>query len=241
MRRACPVVLLAFFVLGVPLRSQADDHELTPRRGLPPKVVLRGCHTLTRFRVDFDGSGNLYEVEWRRCGPRNPDWKKQRFPQHYVVVRPPRGTPDVLGLTFTNSGSSDAYFLNDVKPVRIASGSQHALFVTSTTYGDGLGKMWCMLGMIGGQLQCWPQPEIDELAAQYLELAEKMCCRDWTLQLRGSEIHLEHAVARGGSPEGVIVIDLVPEESSLAVAGVRRVDANAMNKSAAKPQGKAER
>src|SRR5207302_2731904 len=82
MRRGPGTVLIAVFVLAFSanLRSGANDYELTPRQGVPARVILKGCHKLESIAVDFDGNGDPYQAQWWRCGPQSPNWKKGRFP-----------------------------------------------------------------------------------------------------------------------------------------------------------------
>ena len=62
MRRAPGVLLIAIFVFAFSanLRSGTNDVELTPRSGVPARVMLKGCHKLESIAVDFDGNGDPY-------------------------------------------------------------------------------------------------------------------------------------------------------------------------------------
>src|SRR5262249_4163102 len=47
------------------------------------------CGVEQTLEVDFEGTARPYHVEWRRCGPRQAEWKPDRtidYPIHYVTV-----------------------------------------------------------------------------------------------------------------------------------------------------------
>ena len=69
-----------FFVCVAPLHSQSGELELAPRHGPFPRAFLKGCAKLSATAVDFDGSGDRFQVEWWRCGPRTPNRQDRGFP-----------------------------------------------------------------------------------------------------------------------------------------------------------------
>jgi hypothetical protein len=175
MRRAPGTVLIAVFVLAFSanLRSGANDFELTPRHGVPARVMLKGCHKLDSMAVDFDGNGDPYQAQWWRCGSKNPNWKKGRFPINYVLVQPPRSQTGRSGITLTNSGSSDQYFIEQPQKISIEPGSRQLLLVSGRYYDADQGKTSCLLGPVGGQFECWPSRENERIVEQSSRKHEK--------------------------------------------------------------------
>ena len=175
MRRAPGTVLIAVFVLAFSanLRSAANDFELTPRHGVPARVMLKGCHKLDSLAVDFDGNGDPYQAQWWRCGSKNPNWKKGRFPINYVLVQPPRSQTGRSGITLTNSGSSDQYFIEQPQKISIESGSRQLLLVSGRYYDADQGKTSCLLGPVGEQFECWPSRENERIVEQSSRKHEK--------------------------------------------------------------------
>jgi hypothetical protein len=161
MRWGLGTVLIAVFVLvfSTKLRSGVNNFELTPRNGVPPKVILRGCHKLESMTVDFDGNGDPYQAQWWRCGSPSPNPKKGRFPISYVLIQPPRGKTGRGGVTLTNSGNSDEYFIEQPQKIVLASDSRQLLLISGRYYDSEQGKTSCLLGPVGEQFDCWPSPE----------------------------------------------------------------------------------
>lgn len=156
MRRGLGTLLAAVFVLifSADLRSGVNDYELTPRQGVPPKVMLKGCHKLQSIDVDFDGNGEPYQAQWWRCGSSNPNRKKGRFPINYVLIQPPRSKPGRSGATLTNSGSSDEYFIEQPQKIIVESDLRQLLLVSGRYYDTEEGKSSCLLGSFGQQFDC---------------------------------------------------------------------------------------
>lgn len=176
---------------------------------------------LQRATLDFDGSGKPYLAEWYRCGVKSPRPKDEKFPRHYIVVRPPDNEPKTLAITFTNSGDSDQVFLEVMRAVNFQ-GLKQALFVSAGSYDEAQGSSWCLLGLVDGELGCWPAPDIDQVAQQHLEEREQTREKDWVLQPRDGSIHLECPVYLDGRRLGRLIFDLIPRGSRLVAAGVRR-------------------
>jgi hypothetical protein len=179
MRWGPGTALIALFVLAFSanLRSGASDYELTPRHGVPARVILKGCHKLESIAVDFDGNGDPYQAQWWRCGPQNPNLKKGRFPINYVLVQPPRGKAGRSGVTFTNSGSSDQYFIEQPQKINIEPGSRQLLLVSGRYYDTEEGKTSCLLGPVGEQFECWPSRETERIVEQNFRKQEKSLFR----------------------------------------------------------------
>jgi hypothetical protein len=55
-----------FLVSARKVYPQAENGELTGRKSMPARVFFKARDKLTIASVDFDGSGDLYRVEW--CG-----------------------------------------------------------------------------------------------------------------------------------------------------------------------------
>src|SRR5438309_8287581 len=117
MLRGLGTVLIAIFIFAFSanLRSGTNDFELTPRQGVPARVMLKGCHKLESFAVDFEGNGDPYQAQWWRCG--SPNRKKGRFPINYVLVQPPRSKDRTATITLTNAGSSAEYFIEQPQKI----------------------------------------------------------------------------------------------------------------------------
>lgn len=175
--RLGPGTLLIVFILAFSanLRSGTNDFELTPRNGVPARVMLKGCHKLESIAIDFDGNGHPYLAQWWRCGSKNPNWKKGRFPINYVLVQPPSGGRS--GITLTNSGSSDEYFIEQPERITIESSSRQLLLVSGHYYDADQGETTCLLGPVGDQFECRPSGESDETVVQNSHKHEKSLFR----------------------------------------------------------------
>jgi hypothetical protein len=165
MRRSLGIISIAIFVLAfsVELRSGVNDYELTPRHGVPPRLMLKGCHKLESIAVDFEGNGDPYQVQWWRCGSQNPNRKKGRFPISYVLIQPPRGAAGDAGITLSNTGSSDEFFLEAPQRIQVDAEGRQLLLVSGRYYDSEQGTAACLLGPVGGQFECWSQPESEKI------------------------------------------------------------------------------
>jgi hypothetical protein len=179
MRRAPRVLLIAvvFLAFSGNLRSGVNDYELTPRHGVPAKVMLKGCHKLESVAVDFDGNGDPYQAQWWRCGSQNPNRKKGRFPINYVLIQPPRSKAGGSGTTLTNSGNSDEYFIEEPQRIKIDADSRQLLLVSGHYYATDQGKTSCLLGPVGEQFECWPSRESERIVGQNSRKNEKSLFR----------------------------------------------------------------
>ena len=158
------VLLVAFvFAFSANLRSEGNDYELTPRTGVPARIFLKGCHKLANTAIDFDGNRDPYQVEWWRCGSKNPNWKQGRFPIHYVVVKPPQSKLGRSAITLSNAGSSDQYFMEAPQTVNIEPGPGQLLLISARYYDADQGKASCLLGPVGEQFECWPSRENERI------------------------------------------------------------------------------
>ena len=170
-------VSILVLLFSAPLHSQASDQELASRHGVFPKAFLKGCDKLSTTAVDFDGTGNSYHVEWWRCGSRNPNRKTGFFPVHYVLIRPPSGKSPALGITLSNSGSSDEYFIDRLQLIDLPSSSRQLLFVSAKYYEPKHGTVHCLVERVADQLECFPSPEPQYSAQQQLRPHEKSFLR----------------------------------------------------------------
>jgi hypothetical protein len=163
MRRAPGILFIAVFVFAFSanLRAGTNDLELTPRNGVPARVMLKGCHKLESIAVDFNGDGDPYQAQWWRCG--SPDRKKGRFPVNYVLVQPPRNREGATAITLSNAGSSAEYFIEQPQKIDVEPGSRQLLLVSGRYYDSDQGKTSCLLGPIGEGLECWPPPETEKI------------------------------------------------------------------------------
>lgn len=170
MLRGLGTALIAVLVLAFSANAWpgADDYELTPRHGVPARVMLKGCHKLETVAIDFDGNGDPYQAQWWRCGSQSPNRKKGRFPINYVLVQPPRSKAGGSGITLTNAGSSDEYFIEQPQRIRIESDPRELLLVSGRYYGDQ-GRTSCLLGPVGEQFECWPSSQ----SATIMESSQK--------------------------------------------------------------------
>jgi hypothetical protein len=165
MRRVLGTILIGVFVFAFSanLRSGTNDFELTPRNGVPARVMLKGCHKLESIAVDFDGNGDPYQAQWWRCG--SPNRKKGRFPINYVLVQPPRSKAGSSAITLTNAGSSDEYFIEQPEKITME-GSRQLLLVSGRYYDAEQGKTTCLLGPVGGEFDCWPSTETAKIVEE---------------------------------------------------------------------------
>lgn len=179
MRRGFGTVLIVVFIFafGANLRSGTNDYELTPRHGVPARVFFKGCHKLASTAIDFDGDGDSYRVEWWRCGSKNPNWKRGRFPIHYVIVKPPQSKLERSATTLSNAGSSDQYFMEEPRTVNIEPGPGQLLLVSARYYETDQGKTSCLLGPVGEQFECWPPRENERIVEQNSRKREKSLFR----------------------------------------------------------------
>ena len=175
MHRGLAIFFIAAFVFAccANLRSATDDSELTPRHGIPAKVILKGCHKIESMAVDFDGNGDPYQAQWWRCGSQNPNRKKGRFPINYVLIQPPRGKTGGSAITLTNSGSSDEYFIEEPQKINIEPGPRQLLLVSAHHYDADEGKTSCLIGPVGGQFDCWPSDQRERIVAENSHKREK--------------------------------------------------------------------
>lgn len=177
MRSILGTALFLALAFVVPLRSQSADLELALRHGSFPRAFLKGCDKLSTTAVDFDGSGDPFHVEWWRCGSKTPNRRTGSFPVHYVVIRPPDGTSAVFGVTLTNAGNSDQYFIDRLQLIDDPLNSRQLLSVSARYYEDQQGKIDCILGRVAGRLDCSRAPESQYSAQQELRPHEKSFLR----------------------------------------------------------------
>jgi hypothetical protein len=157
------LILVFVFAFSANLRSEGNDYELTPRTGVPARIFLKGCHKLASTAIDFDGNRDPYQVEWWRCGSKNPNRKQGRFPIHYVVVKPPQSKLGRSAITLSNAGSSDQYFMEAPQTVNIEPGPGQLLLISARYYDTDQGKASCLLGPVGEQFECWPSRENERI------------------------------------------------------------------------------
>jgi hypothetical protein len=179
MRRVPGVLFIAvsFLAFSGNLWSGVNDYVLTPRHGVPARVILKGCHKLESIAVDFDGNGAPYQAQWWRCGSQNPNRKKGRFPINYVLIQPPRSKTGSMGITLTNSGNSDEYFIEEPQRIEIESDRRQLLLVSGRYYDTDQGKTSCLLGPVGERFECWPSPESERIVGQTSHKNEKSLFR----------------------------------------------------------------
>jgi hypothetical protein len=151
---AVGIVLIVLFLFTPTMYPQSSNQELTRRDGVIAKAFLKACDKLTTATVDFDGSGDPYQVEWWRCGSKNPNWDTGRFPVHYVLIRPPKSKWQVLPITLSNSGSSDEYFIDQLHRINIPVGSRQLLLISGKYYESDHGTIQCLLERVADQFQC---------------------------------------------------------------------------------------
>jgi hypothetical protein len=151
---AVGIVFIVLFLFTATMYPQSSNQELTRRDGVLAKAFLKACDKLTTAAVDFDGSGDPYQVEWWRCGSKNPNWDTGRFPVHYVLIRPPKTKWQVLPLTLSNSGSSEEYFIDQLHLINIPVGSRQLLLISGKYYESDHGTIHCLLERVADQFQC---------------------------------------------------------------------------------------
>jgi hypothetical protein len=175
MRRVPGTFLILVLVFSTNLRSGVNDYELTPRHGVPARVMLKGCHKLESIAVDFDGNGDPYQAQWWRCGSQNR--KKGRFPISYVLIQPPRSKAGSSGITLSNSGSSDEYFIEQPQRIKVESDPRELLLVSGRYYDAEQGETSCLLGPVGGQFECRSSGESETIVGQNSRKNEKSLFR----------------------------------------------------------------
>ena len=175
--RWAPGTVLILFIFAASLYPQSSYRDLTRRDGVLAKVLLKACDKLTTTPVDFDGTGDAYQVEWWRCGSKKPNWNSGEFPIHYVLIRPPKNKSQVLGLTLSNSGSSDEYFIDELHLTDIPAGSRQALLISGQYYETGRGTIQCVLERVDDRFQCSASFEPRYYTQQQLRVHEKSLLR----------------------------------------------------------------
>lgn len=173
MRLTLGAVLFLALLFVAPLHSQSGELELAPRHGSFPKAFLKGCARLSTSAIDFDGSGDLFHVEWWRCGSKTPNPRTGSFPVHYVLIQPPVGKSPALGVTLSNAGNSDEYFIDRLQLIDVPRSSRQLLSISARYYGDQQGEVDCILGRVADRLDCSASPESQYSARQELRPHEK--------------------------------------------------------------------
>jgi hypothetical protein len=156
LRWACGMALIVLFTFTPSMYPQSSNQELTRRYGVLANAFLKACEKLTTAAVDFDGSGDPYQVEWWRCGSRNPNRKTGQLPVHYVLIKPPKNKWQMLPLTLSNSGGSDEYFIDRLYLVDIPVSSRRLLLIAGKYYQADQGTIQCLLERVADQFQCSP-------------------------------------------------------------------------------------
>jgi hypothetical protein len=144
-------VLIVIFCCATSLHAQSSQ-ELTLHEGTLANVFLKTCDRLTTAAVDFDGTGDRYQVEWWRCGSKKPNWDAGQFPTHYILIRPPKNRWQQLAVTLANSGSSDEYFVDQLH--LLPAGSHELLLISGKYYSPDREAFECALERVDGQFQC---------------------------------------------------------------------------------------
>jgi hypothetical protein len=183
--RWAPGTVVVLFIFAVSLYPQSSYRDLTRRDGVLAKVLLKACDRLTTTPVDFDGTGDAYQVEWWRCGSKTPNWNTGEFPVHYVLIRPPKNESQVHALTLGNSGTSDEYFIDRLDLMDIPGGSRQLLLISGKYYETSQGKVQCVLMRIEGDFQCSSSIEPRYYVQQQLRIHEKNLFRKVDDYLKG--------------------------------------------------------
>ena len=153
MRWAAGVVFfISVFPLASGLYAQSSTQELTLREGMLPNVVLNACDKLTTAAVDFDGTGDRYQVEWWRCGSKKPDRDAGQFPIHYILIQPPRDNWQQLAVTLANSGNSDEYFIDHLHLISVD--PRQLLVISGKYYNPDHEAFQCVLERVEDQFRC---------------------------------------------------------------------------------------
>jgi hypothetical protein len=152
MRWVAGLLFVVVFQLASSLYAQSSGGELALHEGMLASVFLKTCDKLTTAAVDFDGTGDRYQVEWWRCGSKKPDLDAGQFPIHYILIRPPRNKWQQLAVTLANSGNSDEYFIDQLH--LIPAGSRQLLLISSKYYDPDHGAFQCVLERTDDQFQC---------------------------------------------------------------------------------------
>jgi hypothetical protein len=183
--RWAPGTVVVLLIFAVSLYPQSSYRDLTRRDGVLAKVLLKACDRLTTTPVDFDGTGDAYQVEWWRCGSKMPNWNTGEFPVHYVLIRPPKNKSQVHALTLGNSGTSDEYFIDRLDLMDIPGGSRQLLLISGKYYETSQGKVQCVLMRIEGDFQCSSSIEPRYYVQQQLRIHEKNLFRKVDDYLKG--------------------------------------------------------
>lgn len=119
------------------------------------------CGIEEALDVDFEGTGRPYHVEWRRCGPRQAEWKADGktidYPSHYVTVTRDAATPAPL-VVFDNADEPGLSYIESVRSARFTGDGRQQLVVVEGIYGTGAAWELCALGLVNGRLACWELP-----------------------------------------------------------------------------------
>jgi len=184
MRWATGTVVI-LFIFAASLYPQSSYRDLTRRQGVLAKVFLKACDKLTTTPVDFDGTGDAYQVEWWRCGSKKPNWNIGEFPVHYVLIRPPKNKSHVRAFTLGNSGTSDEYFIDRLDLIDIPGGSRQLLLISGKYYETDQGTIQCVLARVEDDFQCSASIEPHYYTQQPLRVHEKNLFRKVDDYLKG--------------------------------------------------------
>ena len=119
------------------------------------------CAVEQSLDVDFEGAGEPYRVEWRRCGPRQAEWKPAAktidYPSHYVTVARDAASPAPL-VVFDNTEDESTAYIQSVRTMQLTRDAREQLVIVEGIYGTGAAWDLCALGLVNGALACWEMP-----------------------------------------------------------------------------------
>ncbi len=157
------LLMLALLVTGGAGAGRAGAQSMqnrAPGYAAGDRPWLR-CGIERALDVDFEGSGRPYRVEWRRCGPRQAEWKPDGktidYPSHFVTVTRDAASPTAL-VVFDNADEPGLSHIESVRPARFTRDGRQQLVVVEGIYGTGAAWQLCALGLVDGQLACWELP-----------------------------------------------------------------------------------
>ena len=221
---AASVVYAPDLASAQPTPNRAPEYEAGERPWLR-------CGLEQALDVDFEGTGRFYWVEWRRCGPRQAEWKPDGraidYPTHYVTVTRDAGAAPAL-FVFDNAAEPGLTYIQTVRRMQLTGDGRQQLVVVTGFYGTGAAWDLCALGLINGTLTCWELPDWGPAMAPLLA-ADEESWKSLLISMADDRLLVEALIYdRNHDPNccpsrGSIFVELRPGDGRFDLGRVRRV------------------
>jgi len=233
------LVLLALALVAASVVSAPDlaHAQPTPNRAAEYTADERPwlrCGIEQALDVDFEGTGRLYRAEWRRCGPRQAEWKADGktidYPTHYVTVARYAAAPTPL-VVFDNAADRSLTYIQSVRRMQFTGDGRQQFVVVTGVYGTGAAWDLCVLGLINGTLTCWKLPDWGPAMAPLLA-ADEESWKSLLISVTDDRLLVEALIYdRNHDPNccpgrGSIFVELRPGDGRFDLGRVWRVSPN---------------